>query len=85
MNLGISQHNFFFQLLIKLQNHFGFPSNINSNIQWEELRNDKNSLKPTQPYLEIFVDQCNNATPKKKIFDLENIFSSKYYDLHKIY
>ena len=38
-------------------------------MQWKELRNDKNSsilLKPTQPNLELFINQCYNATPENR-------------------
>ena len=80
------QHNFSFQLLIKIQNFLARCTSTNSNtIQWKDIENDHDSslsLKPSSN-LEPIVNQFNNATPEKST-DPEKI-SCKYYDIEEMH
>ena len=55
-------------------------------MQWKGPKSAQNSsllLKPT-PYLELLVNQFNNAT-SKNINDPQNISCSNYYDIDKMH
>ena len=63
---------------------FHFTSTDSNIIQWKHIENDHDrslSLKP--PNLKLLISQFNNATPQNSNI-LENISSSKYYDIEEM-
>ena len=54
-------------------------------MHWKDPGSDHCSslLKPS-PSLELLVNQFNSATPEKSK-DLENVSSSKYFDINKMH